>query len=68
MISSNTLSMCGEGLNMSYKMPMKRAMVWAYTAATVGIPVDFRRISLTGFRSCASRSQTGASQSKQSTE
>ncbi|GJX53735.1 hypothetical protein Tco_0282104 [Tanacetum coccineum] len=31
MISSNTLSMCGEGLNMSYKMPMKRAMVWAYS-------------------------------------
>ncbi|GKA54633.1 hypothetical protein Tco_0753582 [Tanacetum coccineum] len=30
--------------------------------------VDFRRISLTGFRSCASRSQTGASQSRQSTE
>ncbi|GJR63521.1 hypothetical protein Tco_1505683 [Tanacetum coccineum] len=27
MISSNTLSMCGEGLNMSYKMPMKRAMI-----------------------------------------
>ncbi|GKA08469.1 hypothetical protein Tco_0687800 [Tanacetum coccineum] len=35
----------------------------------VGIPeVDFRRISLTGFRSCASRSQTGAFQSRQSTE
>nr|GEZ08602.1 reverse transcriptase domain-containing protein [Tanacetum cinerariifolium] len=30
--------------------------------------VEFRRISLTGFRSCASRSQTGASQSRQSTE
>ncbi|GKC99587.1 hypothetical protein Tco_1169862, partial [Tanacetum coccineum] len=30
--------------------------------------VGFRRISLTGFRSCASRSQTGASQSRQSTE
>nr|GEY01108.1 MAK10-like protein [Tanacetum cinerariifolium] len=29
--------------------------------------VEFRRISLTGFRSCASRSQTGASQSRQST-
>ncbi|GKC93018.1 hypothetical protein Tco_1158460 [Tanacetum coccineum] len=37
---------------------------------TSGIPskVEFRRISLTGFRSCASRSQTGASQSRQSTE
>nr|GFC55203.1 hypothetical protein [Tanacetum cinerariifolium] len=30
--------------------------------------VEFRRISLTGFRSCASRSQTRASQSRQSTE
>nr|GEV40087.1 hypothetical protein [Tanacetum cinerariifolium] len=30
--------------------------------------VEFQRISLTGFRSCASRSQTGASQSRQSTE
>nr|GFA32670.1 hypothetical protein [Tanacetum cinerariifolium] len=30
--------------------------------------VEFRRISLTGFRSCASRSQTGASQSRQSTD
>ncbi|GJY09632.1 hypothetical protein Tco_0377817 [Tanacetum coccineum] len=30
--------------------------------------VEFRRISLTGFRSCASHSQTGASQSRQSTE
>nr|GEV25491.1 hypothetical protein [Tanacetum cinerariifolium] len=30
--------------------------------------VEFRRISLTGFRSCASRSQTEASQSRQSTE
>nr|GEX74803.1 replication protein A 70 kDa DNA-binding subunit B [Tanacetum cinerariifolium] len=30
--------------------------------------VEFRRISLIGFRSCASRSQTGASQSRQSTE
>nr|GEZ04654.1 hypothetical protein [Tanacetum cinerariifolium] len=30
--------------------------------------VEFRRISLTGFRSCASRSQTGASQSRQSTK
>ncbi|GJS99529.1 hypothetical protein Tco_0820699 [Tanacetum coccineum] len=30
--------------------------------------VEFRRISLTGFRSCASRSQTGASQSRKSTE
>nr|GEZ17951.1 hypothetical protein [Tanacetum cinerariifolium] len=29
--------------------------------------VEFRRISLIGFRSCASRSQTGASQSRQST-
>nr|GEW34725.1 hypothetical protein [Tanacetum cinerariifolium] len=28
--------------------------------------VEFRRIPLTGFRSCASRSQTGASQSRQS--
>ncbi|GJY36590.1 ribonuclease H-like domain-containing protein [Tanacetum coccineum] len=37
-------------------------------AATVEIPVEFQRISLTGFRSCASRSQTGASQSRQSTE
>ncbi|GJW04638.1 hypothetical protein Tco_1563494 [Tanacetum coccineum] len=36
MISSNTLSMCGEGLNMSYKMPMKRAMVWAYSGVTSG--------------------------------
>ncbi|GKD51399.1 putative reverse transcriptase domain-containing protein, partial [Tanacetum coccineum] len=32
----------------------------------VGDHVEFRRISLTGFRSCASRSQTGASQSRQS--
>nr|GEW79860.1 hypothetical protein [Tanacetum cinerariifolium] len=31
------------------------------------LQVEFRRISLTGFRSCASRSQTGASQSRQST-
>nr|GFA26666.1 hypothetical protein [Tanacetum cinerariifolium] len=30
--------------------------------------VEFQRISLTGFRSCASRSQTGASQSRQGTE
>nr|GEV87626.1 reverse transcriptase domain-containing protein [Tanacetum cinerariifolium] len=30
--------------------------------------VEFRRISLTGFRSCASRSQTEASQSRQSTD
>ncbi|GJU79766.1 hypothetical protein Tco_1282131 [Tanacetum coccineum] len=30
--------------------------------------VGFRRISLIGFRSCASRSQTGASQSRQSTD
>nr|GFB97121.1 hypothetical protein [Tanacetum cinerariifolium] len=30
--------------------------------------VEFRRISLTGFRSCASCSQTEASQSRQSTE
>ncbi|GKB18332.1 hypothetical protein Tco_0852255 [Tanacetum coccineum] len=30
--------------------------------------VEFRRISLTWFRSCAGRSQTGASQSRQSTE
>ncbi|GJX74093.1 putative ribonuclease H-like domain-containing protein [Tanacetum coccineum] len=30
--------------------------------------VEFQRISLTGFRSCTSRSQTGASQSRQSTE
>nr|GEX24890.1 retrovirus-related Pol polyprotein from transposon TNT 1-94 [Tanacetum cinerariifolium] len=30
--------------------------------------VEFRRISLTGFRSCASRSQTETSQSKQSME
>nr|GEZ05059.1 hypothetical protein [Tanacetum cinerariifolium] len=30
--------------------------------------VEFRGISLTGFHSCASRSQTGASQSRQSTE
>ncbi|GJZ81943.1 hypothetical protein Tco_0646937, partial [Tanacetum coccineum] len=30
--------------------------------------VEFQRISLTGFCSCASRSQTGASQSRQSTE
>ncbi|GJT55650.1 RNA-directed DNA polymerase, eukaryota, reverse transcriptase zinc-binding domain protein [Tanacetum coccineum] len=30
--------------------------------------VELRRISLTGFRSCASRSQTRASQSRQSTE
>nr|GEW94032.1 retrotransposon protein, putative, unclassified [Tanacetum cinerariifolium] len=30
--------------------------------------LEFRGISLTGFRSCASRSQTGASQSRQSTE
>nr|GFC83182.1 hypothetical protein [Tanacetum cinerariifolium] len=30
--------------------------------------VEFRRISLTGFRSCASHSQTGASQSRQSTD
>nr|GFB60782.1 hypothetical protein [Tanacetum cinerariifolium] len=30
--------------------------------------VDFRRISLIGFRSYASRSQTGASQSRQSTD
>ncbi|GJY29142.1 hypothetical protein Tco_0404909 [Tanacetum coccineum] len=30
--------------------------------------VEFGRISLTGFRSCASRSQTGASQSRQSTD
>nr|GFA67859.1 hypothetical protein [Tanacetum cinerariifolium] len=29
--------------------------------------VEFRRISLTWFRSCASRSQTEASQSRQST-
>nr|GEW40488.1 alpha/beta hydrolases superfamily protein [Tanacetum cinerariifolium] len=35
-------------------------------AATVGIPVEFQRISLTGFRSCASRSQIRASQSRQS--
>ncbi|GJZ64816.1 reverse transcriptase domain-containing protein [Tanacetum coccineum] len=34
----------------------------------VQFKVEFRRISLTGFRSCASRSQTGASQSRQSTE
>ncbi|GKC43271.1 hypothetical protein Tco_1060993 [Tanacetum coccineum] len=34
----------------------------------VGIKVGFQRISLTGFRSCASRSQTRASQSRQSTE
>ncbi|GJW00344.1 hypothetical protein Tco_1555595 [Tanacetum coccineum] len=35
-----------------------------------GIPasVGFQRISLTGFRSCASRSQTRASQSRQSTD
>nr|GEV51362.1 hypothetical protein [Tanacetum cinerariifolium] len=32
------------------------------------LQVEFRRISLTGFRSCVSRSQTGASQSRQSTE
>ncbi|GJX19571.1 retrotransposon protein, putative, ty1-copia subclass, partial [Tanacetum coccineum] len=32
------------------------------------LKVEFQRISLTGFRSCASRSQTGASQSRQSTE
>ncbi|GKC67145.1 DNA-directed DNA polymerase [Tanacetum coccineum] len=30
--------------------------------------VELQRISLTGFRSCTSRSQTGASQSRQSTE
>ncbi|GKB56238.1 hypothetical protein Tco_0912424 [Tanacetum coccineum] len=30
--------------------------------------VEFRRISLTGFRSCASHSQTGASQSRQNTK
>nr|GFA94788.1 DNA-directed RNA polymerase IV subunit 1 isoform X1 [Tanacetum cinerariifolium] len=30
--------------------------------------VEFRRISLTGFRSCASRSQIEASQSRQSTD
>nr|GEW89219.1 hypothetical protein [Tanacetum cinerariifolium] len=30
--------------------------------------VEFQRISLTRFRSCASRSQTGASQSRQSTD
>nr|GEX02356.1 hypothetical protein [Tanacetum cinerariifolium] len=34
---------------------------------TANDQVEFRRISLTGFRSCASRSQTGASQSRQST-
>ncbi|GKC65419.1 hypothetical protein Tco_1098017, partial [Tanacetum coccineum] len=33
----------------------------------LGYAVEFRRISLIGFRSCASRSQTGASQSRQST-
>ncbi|GJS34912.1 retrovirus-related pol polyprotein from transposon TNT 1-94 [Tanacetum coccineum] len=33
-----------------------------------GVPVEFQRISLIGFRSCASRSQTEASQSRQSTE
>ncbi|GJU27493.1 hypothetical protein Tco_1166114 [Tanacetum coccineum] len=32
------------------------------------IKVDFRRIFLTGFRGCASLSQTGASQSRQSME
>nr|GEX91524.1 jacalin-related lectin 19-like [Tanacetum cinerariifolium] len=32
------------------------------------LEVEFRRISLTGFRSYASRSQTGASQSRQSTD
>ncbi|GKF08355.1 hypothetical protein Tco_0042579 [Tanacetum coccineum] len=31
MNSSNTLSMCREGLNMSYKKPLKWAMVWAYS-------------------------------------
>ncbi|GJW88202.1 hypothetical protein Tco_0163542 [Tanacetum coccineum] len=31
------------------------------------LKVEFRRISLTWFRNCASRSQTGASQSRQST-
>nr|GEY86350.1 hypothetical protein [Tanacetum cinerariifolium] len=35
-------------------------------AATIGVPVEFRRISLTWFRSYASRSQTGAPQSRQS--
>ncbi|GJW11527.1 hypothetical protein Tco_1577354 [Tanacetum coccineum] len=41
------------------------ATITGYTATLL---VGFRRISLTGFRSCASRSQTGASQSRQSTD
>ncbi|GKB29374.1 hypothetical protein Tco_0868775, partial [Tanacetum coccineum] len=38
-----------------------------YRRGFLQVYVEFRRISLTGFRSCASRSQTGASQSRQST-
>ncbi|GJV55512.1 hypothetical protein Tco_1456517 [Tanacetum coccineum] len=39
-----------------------------YRREFLQVYVEFRRISLTGFRSCASRSQTRASQSRQSTE
>nr|GEU63950.1 hypothetical protein [Tanacetum cinerariifolium] len=34
MNSSNTLSMCGEGLNMSHKIPLKWAMLLAYCRFT----------------------------------
>ncbi|GKB59251.1 hypothetical protein Tco_0915437 [Tanacetum coccineum] len=47
------------------------SLFYVVASATIGIPasiVDFQRISLIGFRSCASRSQTGASESRQSTE
>ncbi|GJZ55553.1 zinc finger, CCHC-type containing protein [Tanacetum coccineum] len=46
-------------------------LMYAMTSTRPGLLmqlVEFQRISLTGFRSCASRSQTGASQSRQSTE
>ncbi|GJR07567.1 hypothetical protein Tco_0790219 [Tanacetum coccineum] len=40
MISSNTLSMCGEGLNSSYKTPLKWAMVWAYSGEGLEQPTE----------------------------
>ncbi|GJT21981.1 hypothetical protein Tco_0891918 [Tanacetum coccineum] len=44
-----------------------RDATWRPCCKEIDDMVEFRRVSLTGFRSCASRSQNGASQSRQST-
>nr|GEZ20769.1 nucleotide-binding alpha-beta plait domain-containing protein [Tanacetum cinerariifolium] len=58
----------------SFKVVFRGKVYWVrakevpgWTPEFLEESVEFRRVSLTGFRSCASRSQTEASQSRQST-